>query len=373
MASFVKRGKSWSYIVSHKPKPIRKGGFRTKKEAQVAAAEVEEKLSKGILPHLKLEPFADYFQSWLSVYKVGISLNTLSRYEATLKTITDYFGDKPIQHITMRDYQELLNIYGMDHAPDASEKQRSIETAKKLNTHIRSCVQTAIQEGIIQKDFTFKAKVSGARGKRPEEKHLDYEDSELLLNEIYNRLGKSHNYYILLLALTSGMRFGEIVGLQRSDFDFINNTINISKIWGYTKKMDPGFGRTKTYGSVRRIKMDVKTMSVFKQRFKQTPDNIERLVFYSQKSKYKVPSNDGTNKTLKNLLSDLGIDDITVHGLRHTHASMLLYKGVSIYYVSERLGHEGIETTLKHYAHVMKELRLEDEMKTTAMFDSMII
>lgn len=54
MASYQKRGKTWQYTISAKPKPIRKGGFRTKKEAQVAAAEVEAELRKGIVHQMEL-------------------------------------------------------------------------------------------------------------------------------------------------------------------------------------------------------------------------------------------------------------------------------------------------------------------------------
>jgi integrase len=62
-----------------------------------------------------------------------------------------------------------------------------------------------------------------------------------------------------------------------------------------------------------------------------------------------------------------------MHGLRHTHASVLLYKKVSIYYVSERLGHSDIETTLKEYTHEVKELRVEDERATMKTFEEMVV
>lgn len=90
-------------------------------------------------------------------------------------------------------------------------------------------------------------------------------------------------------------------------------------------------------------------------------------------SKYHVLSNAAVNKTLKNTCKDLGIKEISVHGLRHTHASILLYKRISVYYVSERLGHADIETTHEHYAHLLKELRKEDENNTTATFSKMYV
>ncbi|GEN45835.1 hypothetical protein AHA02nite_16110 [Alkalibacillus haloalkaliphilus] len=100
------------------------------------------------------------------------------------------------------------------------------------------------------------------------------------------------------------------------------------------------------------------------------PSNLNQLVFYSGSSKYKVISNTSANKTLHKLLDEIGANRISVHGLRHTHASVLLYEGISVYYVSERLGHSTIETTMNHYAHLIKELCEKDEQQTIQVFES---
>lgn len=348
MASFQKRGKTWQYTVSRvvdgKPKPIRKGGFKTKKEAQVAAAEVEADLQKGIVAHLRREPFAEYFTSWLKLYKTDIADITLRRCKDTQKTIEDYFLDKPIQDITKRDYQKFLNRYG---------KTRAKETTRKLNIHIRACVKDALDEGIIRVDFTRGAIITGnVEAKRPEEKHLNYEDTKRLINELHRRLDRSLGYYLLLLGLTSGMRFAEMIGLTRKDFNFNNNTVTINKTWDY--KTGTGFTKTKNESSNRIIKIDKDTMNAFKNLFDTTEENINDLVFFSPHNDRYVLTNALANKLLRHTLKTLKIDTITVHGLRHTHASVLLYQKVSIYYVSERLGHATIDTTLRHYAHVIK-------------------
>ncbi len=367
MASFQKRGKTWQYTISRmvdgKSKPIRKGGFRTKPEAKIAAAEMEAKLYKGLSPHLNLEPFDEYFESWIDIYKKDVGSNTLARYKNTLKTIREYWGSKPIQKITKRSYQDFLNKYAQKHAK---------ESTRKVNTHIRACVKDAIDEGVLHKDFTRGAVVTGdVSAKRPEEKHLDYGDSQLLLKELFNRLDRSVTYYLLLLALTSGMRFAEMIGLTRKDFDFINNTISINKTWGYMESMHEGFGDTKNEQSVRTISIDERTMKAFQDLFDKTPENIHKLVFYSPISKYKVVSNAAANKLLQKVLKDLKLKSITLHGLRHTHASILLYQKVSIYYVSERLGHGNPEITHNTYAHIVKELREQDEKKTSEIFNQM--
>lgn len=113
-------------------------------------------------------------------------------------------------------------------------------------------------------------------------------------------------------------------------------------------------------------------MEVFNDLFEKMPINLNQLVFYSSQSKYRVISNANANKLLNKAQNEIEINKpVSFHGLRHTHASILLYKKVSIYYVSERLGHEDIQTTLKTYAHILKELRIEDETKTTEVLEEL--
>ncbi|MBA1160315.1 site-specific integrase [Bacillus licheniformis] len=370
MASITKRGNTYQYTVSRmvngKSKPIRKGGFRTKKEAQVAAAEVEAQLAKGIVPSLRKIPFNEYFENWIKLYKATrVSRVTLEHYWYSLRAVMNYFQDKSIQDIRRQDYQMFLNCLGKDKAK---------ETVAKINGHIKACVKDAMEEQIIQIDFTRKTELTWTvQSKKSTDKHLSYQESEILLKSIWRKLDDGLGYSLLLLAITSGLRFEELVGLTRKDFNFVNNTITVNKTWGYKKNSPKGFGPTKNEQSIRTIKMDKKTMVHFKNLFKSTPTNLEQLVFYSPSSKYKVISNTNANKLLKKLLQELKISPITIHGLRHTHGSILLYKKASIHYVSERLGHGDIETTLKVYTHVLKELRIEDEQLSMKTFEQLIV
>lgn len=358
MASFIKRGKTWQFTVSRmvngESKPIRKGGFATKKEAQVAAAEIESKLNKGINPIIKLEPFDIYFKNWVELYKSNVAKATKVHYENTQKIVEEYFGSTPLQHIKKSDYQAFLNKYG---------KGKARETVKKVNAHIRACVREAVDEGIIQIDFTRKVTITGDDGKKENEKHINYFDSKRLSKALCDALQKEHRqvYYIILLALKSGMRFAEIIALKRQDFNFKDNTININKTWGYTSSHEDGVKHTKTESSNRIIKIDEVTMNMFKKYFDETVENIHQLVFFNPSSKYKVFSNTGVNKALKKLLGELKIEEISIHGLRHTHASILFYKGISIQYISKRLGHADVDTTIRIYTHLIKELYEKDE------------
>ncbi|MFC4389106.1 tyrosine-type recombinase/integrase [Gracilibacillus marinus] len=363
MASFLKRGKTWRYKISAKPKDITKSGFKTKKEAQIAAAEMESKLNQGILPHLKPKQFDEYFENWIEVYKKNVSELTKLHYQDSLTAVREYFGSRHIQGITKSDYQKFINDFGA---------KRAKETVTKLNRHVRACVRDAVDERIIPFDFTRNVTITyTVKAKSPEDKHLNYIDSQKLQREVYNRLDKGLVHYLILLAINSGMRYSEMVGLTRNDFDFKNNTITINKTWYYKPNVSPGFGPTKNFEN-RTIKMNKKVMTLFNELFDTLPSNIHKLVFYSPKSKNKVISNRYANDVLRGMLDDLKINRITMHGLRHTHASVLIYKKISINYVSERLGHKDINTTLGIYTHILKEMRQEDEENTIKLLDNMV-
>jgi integrase len=376
MASIKKRGKTWQYAVSHtvngESKLIRKGGFSTQAEARAAAIELESKIHKGIVPHLKPAPIDEYFDNWVELYKKNSSDATLRHYRYTSERIKEHFGSKPLQDITANDYQKFLNQFGLN---------KSKETVSKLHGHIRSCVQDAKDEHIIPIDFTRKAELHyTVPAKKSEEKHLNLLDSELLLKSLLSKLnGSDLGFHFLLLGLETGMRFEELVGLTFGDFDFENNTVIVNKVWGYNNRMKKGFGPTKgnkdrSINSERVIDVTKELMDVFNELFKIIPDNKNHLVFYNAKSRYKVITNNHANDLLKEVLLELQIKPlIGIHGLRHTHGSVLLHKGARIQYVSERLGHLDIETTYKKYIHLLKEGRDADKKIAIKTFADMYI
>ncbi len=355
MASYLKRGKTWQYTVNHyvdgERKPIVKGGFATKKEAQLAAHEVEMHLWKGQQVNTRDIPFSTYFDEWIELYKSGRHKTTYDRYRNSLARVQEYFKDISIRKITRTDYQRFLNEYGIG---------KSKETVRKLNSHIRSCIRDAIEDGYISVDFTRKAEFIASKSpKRSEDKHLSYEDSLRLYQLLISKMGSNTSTYLLiLLGLVSGTRFGELVGLTFDSFDYENNVMRITHAWDY--KTGAGFGPLKNSHSERTISIDKQVMLLCKPLVKASKKNPHGLLFY-RPTATKVNTNNGANKVLKALLAKLEIEEITMHGLRHTHASVLLYKGANIHSVSKRLGHADIQTTLDHYAHVLKEMEQRDE------------
>lgn len=363
MASITKRGKSWAYSVSRytdgKYDPIRKSGFKTKKEAQVAALEVEMRLQKGANILTRNKPFVEYFEFWIDKYKKDKHKNTYRNYKYSLSRAKEYFKDKPIQKISADEYQTFLDDYAAT---------RSKESVRKINSHIRACVRDAIDEGYIAIDFTRKAVIKGSvPAKKESEKYINYEDSKKLYYYLLNNLNNNSARYLILFGLVTGLRFGELVGLTEQACDFEKNQIYVHQAWDY--RDGSGFVDLKNTYSERTIQVDPVVMDVLKKFIEDNyEENDEYGLIFKGDGKIKVVSNDEANDELRLILKELKINDISCHGLRHTHASVLLFEGFSLLYVSERLGHESTHTTQKTYSHVLKEMRANEEDKLKNLY-----
>ena len=166
-------------------------------------------------------------------------------------------------------------------------------------------------------------------------------------------LGKeiSWDWFILLVAKT-GMRFSEALALTPKDFDLSHQMLSVSKTWDYKGK--GGFLPTKNKSSVRKIQIDWQIVVQFSELLKGLPE--DKPIFVTKERVY----NSTVNDILARHCRALEIPVISVHGLRHTHASVLLFAGVSIGSVARRLGHASMTTTQKTYLHIIHELENQD-------------
>lgn len=237
---------------------------------------------------------------------------------------------------------------------------------------MRACLKEALADGIIYKDPTFNVVAVGKVAPKNEEiKYLNYEEAAKLLRVTADNLQQRYiSRYIILFALATGARFSEIIGLTWDCVDFENKTITINKTWDH--KYKKWFDNTKNYASKRTITVDDHTLSILKDLKRKQAQlaiktglrNEHNLVFIN--SKFELVTNNAVNKTLRLLCKKANIKEITCHGLRHTHASMLLFKGVNIKYVSRRLGHKDIVTTLQTYSHIMDEMEQKESRQVDA-------
>lgn len=369
MASIQKmKNGRWRYRVSYKEngkyKTKTKGGFRTKKEAELAAAELERQLHKGYDINAGDQLFSEYMRNWYEVFRKGKkSEDNDNDIRRAVEFVEKYFPDVKLKDLTREMYQKALNEYGETH---------STASVKKHHTYMRACLKEALADGIIYKDPTFNVVAVGKVEPKDEEiKYLNYEEAAKLLRVTAGNLQQRYiSRYIILFALATGARFSEIIGLTWDCVDFENKTVTINKTWDH--KYKKWFDNTKNYASKRTITVDDHTLSILKDLKRKQAQlaiktglrNEHNLVFIN--SKFELVTNNAVNKTLRLLCKKANIKEITCHGLRHTHASMLLFKGVNIKYVSRRLGHKDIVTTLQTYSHIMDEMEQKESRQVDA-------
>ena len=287
--------------------------------------------------------FADYYSQWVHMYKEGaIRKVTLDKYLMTQSWLRRLVPELKLCDMTRIAYQQLLNDYAKSH-----ERQTTMD----FHHQLKGAILDAVDEGLIDRDPTRKVII---KGKTPTEKKIkylnQYELHTLLMSlELKDKVG--WDWFILLVAKT-GMRFSEALALTPKDFDFSHQSLSISKTWDY--KGEGGFLPTKNKSSVRKIQIDWQTVVRFSELVKDLPE--DKPIFVTKEKVY----NSTVNDVLERHCKALNIPVISIHGLRHTHASILLFAGVSIGSVARRLGHASMTTTQKTYLHIIHELESQD-------------
>ena len=188
-------------------------------------------------------------------------------------------------------------------------------------------------------------------------KNLQYLQFDKLLSRL-KITSEANNDLLILLVAKTGLRFSEALALTAADFDFENNQLKITKAWNY-KAADGGFDETKNYSSNRTIVIDQTTCELFRKILGDTSSiDTEAPIFVTQRV-----FNSTVNRRIEALCIEADIPVVTLHGLRHTHASVLISSGISIASVSKRLGHSNISITQKVYMHLLDEQKKEDDGK----------
>ena len=290
----------------------------------------------------KTDLFYDYYAQWITVYKEGaIRKVTMDKYLLTQSWIKQLAPELRVCELSRITYQKLLNDYAKSH-----ERQTTMD----FHHQLKGAVLDAVDEGLIERDPTRKAIIKGKKPRHKKIKYLNQFELHKLLSNL--DLGQEINWdwFILLIAKT-GMRFSEALAITPKDFDFSKQSLSINKTWDY--KGEGGFMPTKNQSSVRKIQIDWQLIIQFSTLVKDLPE--DEPIFVSGKV-----YNSTVNDILERHCKKSEIPVISVHGLRHTHASLLLFAGVSIASVAQRLGHSSMTTTQKTYLHIIQELENKD-------------
>ena len=286
--------------------------------------------------------FCDYYAQWVKVYKDGaIRSVTMRKYELTMTWLRKLAPTLKLADLDRIEYQKLINGYAEHH-----ERQTTMD----FHHQLKGAILDAVDEGLISRDPTRKVIIKGRQPRQKKIKYLNQFELHAMLSDLDLGPKPSWDWLILLVAKT-GLRFSEALGLTPDDFDFVHQTLSVNKTWDY--KNGGGFVPTKNASSVRKVQLDWQLIMQLSALLKDLPRNEP---IFARGKVY----NSTANAALMRHCENAGVPVISVHGLRHTHASLLLFAGVSVASLSKRLGHASMNTTQETYLHVIRELENKD-------------
>lgn len=279
-----------------------------------------------------------YLDEWLKSKEASVARNTYIRYGYGVRYAKE-IGDIKVQELSRSDIQDLIN---------KKSKELAASTMTDLRWIISSALELAIEDDVIHKNVSRSVEVP-----RRTEKNV-YILSKDEMTAILTACFGTYVYDVVYLEYATGMRRGEILGLEWSDIDFKNNTIDVNKSYVmYAGQADWSDVNTKTEAGNRVVAILPETTAWIKL-LKDKHPNTKYVYESSRGGRPYNPT--AFYKKYKKFITEIGLGHITFHDLRHNYATKLMANNVHTSLVQGQLGQKDTKTT-KRYMHAVLSAR----------------
>ena len=372
--SIEKRGKnsyrltvSEGFDLNGRPMIHRKTIHGTKKEAEVELAKFITEVQNGLVIDGKSLKFSEFVEVWKRDYgSKELAPTTYKRYCRMLETrILPYFGHFYINKIRPTDIMKFYDLLEKDtqlvrkKGNNGSKTKKPLSGKTILEHHrlLRAMLHRAVYWQLIVSNPA--ERVQPPRAKKTKRRSYDDEQTKILLENLEKLTVEDTKYKVaIILTIFTGVRLGELMGLEWQDVDFRNGIISINRSSQYLSDMGVFTKVPKTESSIREIAIPEFIISLLeeyklwyeeqKSLYGELWTNSDRL-FVQADGKPMHPSS--ISKWFVKYVGTIGLPVINFHGLRHTNASLLVAQNIDIAVISARLGHAQISTTLDFYVH----------------------
>jgi integrase len=296
--------------------------------------------------------YKDYLEEWLKAKRYSVGTQTLRVTRSYVcNQVEPLLGHLALSQLTPMVLQAFVNAL--------KDKGLANGSVKRVFTIVHSSLDMAEKMLLIPKNHA--SVVTLPKIRRRELQVWDVEQVQQFLKVASK---DPYMYIAFHLALLTGMRQGEILGLRWSDVDFESQMLFVRRTLSHDgKEFLPG---AKTTSGVRSVAVDPSTIHVLQRHHQRIMDDKEKYQDRYQDNDLIVCSQLGFRirprflmSVWYRLLATSGLPKITFHDLRHTHASLLLKANVHPKIVSERLGHASIQITLDTYSHLLPNMQKE--------------
>lgn len=296
---------------------------------------------------------SDFLSEWIRFKENNIRPKTSQDYYRLL----DKYVYPGFQGIYMKDLDtRSMNFFYRN----LVDRQVGFRTIRYLNSILRVAFKDAISQGILSTNPTDGAILP--RWNKKEMQVLDQNEVQRFLKSAKD----SRFFYVYYLAILTGMRLGELMGLRWSDVDFQNQVISVNRQAQAIKGKGIVYSEPKTRSGIRKIRVQPNTVEALIQQKEKIQDMKNKAGHKWVDHDLVFPSTIGTpmvsyhlRKDFFRLLSVAGLPRIRFHDLRHTAATLMINHGVPIIVISKMLGHSKPSVTLDFYGHC--SVAMQDE------------
>ena len=319
----------------------KKSGFKTKAEAEQKEAIAKADYNKGMVTsndnNLK---FCEVMEQFIKLHaEIYLKPSTIRGYKDHYNLhLKDFFGNIKLVDIT----PVIINRF--------MENKLKEGLSNKSVNHLLTTMGTAFNWA-VNNNYMMYNPVSRVKKLKVNNIEMQF----LSEDEIHRVLDIAEQEYpdfypLLITAIYSGMRRGEILGLTWDCINFTESTISVKHSMYKGKLTTP-----KTKNSIREIQVPSKVMKVLKQYKTQRVENNLNLVFTQQNGK-PIDADNLIKRRFHKILKKADVKQIRFHDLRHTYASLLISKDLNFKYIQKQMGHSSFEVTMNTYAHLMPEV-----------------
>lgn len=345
----------------------KKFAAKTQKEALAKGKAFIKSIENGLLSSASKITVGEWVQCWLNDYvKARIRPRTWEKYKSCMDCyILPRFQTIALKDLKAPDLQRYFNGLLTNGRKDGAGLSSS--TVRASRRYLTMCLDGAIKAGLLTKNVAKQTDAPKLIKKEMVILSTDELDSLLThAKELESDYMKVVMPVILRMALHTGMRQGEIFGLKWSDVNFAEQGLYIQRSLACVVGKGFVLQDPKTNASRRRVLLmpeDIEILSHYKGWQKSYIDELgdqfknQDLVFCGIWGN-PIHAGNFIRRYFKPLLKASNINEaFTFHGLRHTHATMLLRQGVNPKIVQERLGHGSIKITMDTYSHVLPDMQ----------------